>query len=97
MRAKLAILMLLPLSLAACGEVKKGFDKGVEENFVREFVNGCTTSAVKAGSPPAIASKMCSCTADKLAEKYEGSALLGVSQDEMLAAGKQCLLEQAAK
>lgn len=94
MRAKLAVLILLPLSLAACGDIKKGFDKGVEENFVKEFIDGCTTSAVKAGGPPALASKMCRCTADKLAAKHEGSALLTVSPEEMMAAGNQCIQEQ---
>lgn len=97
MRATLAALIFLSLSLTACGEAKKGFDKGVEESFVQKFVDSCTTSAVKAGGPPAIASKLCSCTADKLADKYEGSALLSVSQEEMMAAAKQCMLEQAAK
>lgn len=94
MRAKLAILMLLPLSLAACGEMKEGFDKGVEEKFVKEFVDSCTTSAVKAGGPAALASKMCRCTVDKLAAKHKGSALLSVSEEEMMAAGNQCIQEQ---
>ena len=94
MRATLTALILFPLCLTACGEIKQGFDKGVEENFVKEFVDSCTTSAVKAGGPPALASKMCRCTADKLAAKHEGSALLTVSPEEMMAAGNQCIQEQ---
>ncbi len=94
MRAIMIILAAIPLSLTACGEAKKGFDEGVEKRFLEEFTNSCTTSAVKTGAAPAIARKLCTCSANKLAEKYSGSELLGVSQEQMMEAGNACLKEQ---
>ena len=93
MRPTIFALLVLPLALTACGEAKKSFDEGVEKSFRKEFVDSCTTSAVKTGAPPAMAVKLCGCTADKLQQKYSGSELLSVSEDEMKLAGTACLKE----
>lgn len=96
MRSTMIILLALPLALTACGEAKKSFDEGVEKSFHKEFVDSCVTSAVKTGAPPAAASKLCGCTADKLKQKYSGSELLSVSEAEMQVAAQACLKEYGA-
>lgn len=94
MRPTILMLLALPLALTACGEAKKSFDEGVEKSFHKEFVDSCTTSAVKMGAPSAAAVKLCGCTAEKLQQKYSGSELLSVSEAEMQVAANACMQEQ---
>ena len=93
MRPTIFALLVLPLALTACGEVKKSFDEGVEKGFKKEFANNCTTSVVKTGAPPAEASKLCSCMVDRLQQKYSGSDLLSISEAEMMKAADLCIDE----
>ncbi len=93
MKMPLLIISVAALSLGACGQAKESFDEGLEKGFDKEFASSCTTAAVKSGAAPALASKLCSCTAAKMKEKYKGSELLTVPQEKQLELAKQCMDE----
>ena len=93
MRLKILMIGAAALSLAACGQAKDSFDEGIEKGFDKEFASSCTTAAVKSGAAPAVASKLCNCTADKMKAKYKGAELMRVSQQEQMALAKECMAE----
>ncbi len=83
------------LPLAACGNAKTSLDERVEKSFRKEFVDNCVTSAVKTGAVASVATKLCSCTADKIQARYKGGDLLKVGEGEMFAAADLCMKDHA--
>ena len=93
------LIALLPLmALAGCGG-GTAFDDSFKTSYKEKFVANCVSSA-KATMPAAAqaaggaaAAKVCGCTADKVMQNATATDLAQVSNERVMAAGKECVTQ----
>jgi hypothetical protein len=81
------------LALAGCGGTKKSFDESFDKSFHESFVKSCVDSAVKAGAPQAAATTLCSCTSDKIKDKYSTKEKMALKNEQILPLAEACRAE----
>jgi len=87
--AMITTLSAAVLSLVGCD----AFNKSYNENFDKSFRENCVSEATKRGAPEGLSTQACNCTIEKLqANNTDGGPLLP-SQDEQMAAVKECMAE----
>lgn len=78
------------LLLAGCGGAKKSFDENFDKSFHASFVKSCVDSAVKTGAPQATATALCTCTSDKIKEKYSTKEKMTLKNQQILPLAEAC-------
>jgi hypothetical protein len=95
-----ALLAVVLLLAAGCGDATKSFETGFKSSFEKNFAESCTKGAMDGGRVPeerrAAVVQVCACTAKKLVERHGVTELTAMSagsgQDKVEAAVKECAL-----
>ena len=70
MRIRGISLLALSALVAGCGDTKKAFDESFDKSFHEKLISSCTSSAMRSGVPQETATKVCTCTSDKVKERF---------------------------
>ena len=78
------------LALTACGEAKQSVDDSFNKSFHEKFVSSCVGSASKSGVDQALATKLCQCASDKVAERYSAKEKITLGDAQLTPIVKEC-------
>lgn len=84
------------LALAGCGGAKKDFDENFDKSFHESFFKSCVDSAVKAGAQQAAATRLCSCTSDKIKAKFSTKQKMSLKNEQILPLAEACRAEHSS-
>ena len=93
MRKGTGIALALCGLVAGCGQAKQSFDDSFNKNFHEKFVSSCVSSAIKSGAPQDMASKLCTCTSDKVKERFSVREKMAMKDAQILPIVEECRAE----
>ncbi len=76
--------------VAGCGEAKTSFDDSFNKNFHEKFISSCVASATKSGAPQDMATTLCTCTSDKVKERFTVRQKMTLKDDQLLPIVEEC-------
>ena len=97
MRMIVAAALAAAFLTASCGDGKKKFDDSFNKGFHEKFIASCVDSATKSGAPQDLATKLCTCTSDKVAERFSVRQKMTLKDDQLLPIVQECRAEYPAK
>ena len=76
--------------LAGCGNTQKAFDDSFNKSFHEKLISSCTSSALGAGVPQELATKLCTCASDKVKERFSVAEKMNLKQEQLAPIVAEC-------
>jgi len=90
MRTTGITLLALGALVAGCGDTKKAFDDSFDKGFHEKLISSCTSSAMQAGAPQDIATRLCTCASDKVKERYTVREKMNLKPEQLQPIVAEC-------
>ncbi len=80
--------MIALAALSGCGQAS---EKAFNDNFTKNFMSSCVTSASKSVAPVAVVNQVCDCAISQINAKYSIMEKLNLPDDKLTPIMAQCV------